>query len=125
MIGNNNSNRSLIPLAMDLVSEFIVAIQPMVIKTSTFQNESVFQHFQLHTDRTSVRRASNMINLERIRQDQGAGSRGVGPPRSQSERSPPADAMKESHIVAQMTQSRFRCGGNCLDWVGRLYLDVS
>ena len=86
---------------MDLVSEFIVAIQPMVIKTSTFQNESVFQHFQLHTDRTSVRRA----NLERIRQDQGAGSRGVGPPRSQSERSPPADAMKESHIVAQMSSN--------------------
>ena len=102
---------------MDLVSDFIMAIQPMVVKTSTFQNDSVFQHFQLHTDRTSVRRASNMINLERIRQDQGAGS--------QSERSPPADAMKESHIVAQMTQSRFRCGGNCLDWVGRLYLDVS
>ena len=75
---------------MDLVSEFIVAIQPMVVKTSTFQNESVFQHFQLHTDRTSVRRASNMINLERIRQDQGAGSRGVGPPRSQSERPPPS-----------------------------------
>ena len=46
---------------MDLVSEFIVAIQPMVVKTSTFQNESVFQHFQLHTDRTSVRRARNMI----------------------------------------------------------------
>ena len=90
---------------MDVVSEFIVAIQPMVLKTSTFQNESVFQHFQLHTDRTSVRRASNMINLERIRQDQGAGSRGVDPPRSQTERSPPADAMKESHILAQMSSN--------------------
>ena len=48
---------------MDLVSEFIMAIQPMVVKTSTFQNESVFQHFQL----TSARQASNMVNLEKIR----------------------------------------------------------
>ena len=30
-----------------------------------------------------------------------------------------------AHPWHTLTQSKFHCGGSCLDWVGRLYLDVS